>query len=87
MNRRAGRRAVVAGEYSAHGYAVLLCRSTGVSTVYTAGNHPQDSQVVTLAGVGLRRMRGFCLRTCREIAEERRARFGGVSRAPEEEAS
>ena len=85
MIRRAGRKVFVTGEYSACGYAVFLCQSTGVSTVYTAGNDPQDSQVATPAGVGLRQMRRFCLRTCREIAGERRARFGGVSRVSEEE--
>ena len=82
MSRRSRPQAVVAGEYSVHGYAVLLCRRTGVETVYTAGNHPQDSQTVTPKGVGLRQIRGFCIRTCREIAGERHALFGGVSRVP-----
>ena len=83
MSRRSTPRRIVAGEYSVHGYAVLLCSGTRVQALYTAGNHPQDSQAVATKGVGLRRIRGFCIRTCREIAEERRALFGGVSRVPE----
>jgi len=75
---------IVAGEYSICGYAVFLCSGTGVRTVYTAGNHPQDSQAVTSEGIGLMRIRGFCIRTCREIAGERGASFGGVSRVPED---
>ena len=83
MSRRSRPRQIVAGEYSVHGYAVLLCSGTRVQTLYTAGNHSQDSQTVTPKGVGLRRIRGFCIRTCREIAGERRALFGGVSRVPD----
>ena len=74
---------IVVGEYNGDGYAVLLCSGTEVRSLYTAGNHPQDSQAVTPHGVGLRRIRGFCIRTCREIAGERRVLFGGVSRFPE----
>ena len=74
---------IVVGEYNGDGYAVLLCSGTEVRSLYTAGNHPQDSQAVTPHSVGLRRVRGFCIRTCREIAGERRALFGGVGRFPE----
>jgi hypothetical protein len=77
-------RRIVAGEYSSCGYTVLLCSTTGVRTLYTAGNHPQDSQAVTPNGVGLSRIRRFCIRTCREIAGEHGVRFGGVSRVLEE---
>jgi len=80
MSGRLRSRRIVVGEYSGHGYAVLLCSGNSAYTLYTAGNHPQDSQVVTPNGVGLRQVRGFCIRTCREIAGERRALFGGVSR-------
>ena len=74
---------IVTGEYGADGYVVLLSSCKGTHPLYTAGNHPQDSQAVTPNGVGLRHVRGFCIRTCREIAGERRALFGGVSRLPE----
>lgn len=73
---------IIAGEYSEQGYAVLLCSGTRVHTLYTADNHPQDSQVVSPTGVSLRRIRTFCIRTCRKIAGEHRALFGGVNRHP-----
>ena len=82
MSRRSKPMRIVAGEYSSHGYAVLLCSGTGVRILYTAGNHPQDSQAVTPKGVGLSRIRGFCIRTCREIAGEHGALFGGVNLIP-----
>jgi hypothetical protein len=85
MSRQSRPRRIIAGEYNDHGYVVLLCSSTWVHTLYSAGNHPQDSQTVTPNGVGLRQIRGFCIRTCREIAGEHRAFFGGVSRVPENE--
>jgi hypothetical protein len=81
MRSRPGR--IVTGEYSVLGYAVLLCTRAGAQPIYTAGNHPQDSQVVTPAGVGLRQIRRFCIRTCREIACEQQAIFGGVTRIPD----
>jgi hypothetical protein len=78
-------RRTVTGEYNENGYTVLLCCARGVRVVYFAGNHPQDSQEHTPTGVGLRRMRGFCIRTCREVAGERRAKYGGVTRITQEE--
>ena len=75
----------VTGEYCRHGYSVLLCRPGGVGVVYSAGNNPRDSQQAASSGVSLRQLRGFCIRTCREIATERRAAYGGVTRIPEEE--
>lgn len=76
---------IVTGEYNQHGYTVLLCRPDGVRTVYSAGNNPRDSQQNAPTGVGLRQLRGFCIRTCREIATERRADYGGVTRIEEED--
>jgi hypothetical protein len=73
---------IILGEYNCDGYAVLLCTGKKTDTIYTAGNHPQDSQTVIPNGVGLRAIRGFCIRTCMEIAAERNASFGGVSRVP-----
>ena len=78
-------RASVTGEYSGNGYAVSVTSGRGTRTAYTAGNNPSDSQAVSGAGLGLRTLRRFCVRTCREIAAERRARYGGVTRVPEEE--
>ena len=69
---------VVTGEYSAGGYTVMLHRGGRIIGVYSAGNHPHDSQAQATVGVGLRRMRSFCIRTCREIAGEKGAGYGGV---------
>jgi hypothetical protein len=71
---------VVTGEYSEHGYIVFL----NDAPVYSGGNHAQDSTASAPSGsleaVPLRRLRGYCIRTCREIAAEGNARFGGVAR-------
>jgi hypothetical protein len=83
MSRRSKPKRIVVGEYNCDGYAVLLCSGKSTDIVYTAGNHPQDSQESIPRGVGLRAIRGFCIRTCREIAGERNASFGGVSRVLE----
>lgn len=79
------KRPVVHGEYNRCGYTVLLCQKGIASTVYAAGNHPRDSQQQVLPGVCLRKLRAFCIKTCREIAGERHARYGGVTRVYEEE--
>lgn len=76
---------IVMGEYNRHGYTVLICHHGKVRTVYSAGNNPQDSQQQACAGVSLRQLRGFCQKTCREIAMERHADYGGITRVPEEE--
>ena len=78
-------RRVVTGEYSRHGYTVLICHHGSVRTVYSAGNAPQDSQAAGPDRLSLRHLRRFCQRTCREIAAERHARYDGVTRVPEEE--
>lgn len=76
----------VTGEYGRCGYAVFVSSGRGTRAVYTAGNNPSDSQArPDGAALGLRTLRRFCVRTCREIAAERRARYGGVSRIHEEE--
>jgi hypothetical protein len=77
---------IVLGEYNRCGYTVLLCQRGLARTVYTAGNHHRDSQQQALPGVCLRQLRKFCIRTCREIAGERHARYGGVTRVCEENA-
>ena len=79
-----GRRRIVSGEYNRDGYTVLLCHPGGVRAVYSAGNNPQDSQQHTPSGMPLRQLRRFCIKTCREIATERHAEYGGVTRIEEE---
>ena len=78
------RRRIVSGEYNRHGYTVLLGTASGTSAMYSAGNNPQDSQQHMAAGMKLRQLRAFCVKTCREIATERQADYGGVIRIPEE---
>ena len=79
--------ASVTGEYCGSGYSVTVNAPGGASQVYSAGCNPNDSQASASSGLSLRRIRGFCIRTCREIAAERRARYGGVARVREEETS
>ena len=75
----------VTGEYNRNGYAVLLTGKGGTRAVYSAGNHPKDSQASASHGLCLHMIRRFCIRTCREIAAERNARYGGVARIREDE--
>jgi hypothetical protein len=79
------RRRIVSGEYSRSGYTVVLCSSSGESVVHTAGNHPRDSHAVGPDRLTLRQVRSYCIQTCREIAGEQHARYGGVTRIQEEE--
>lgn len=76
---------IVTGEYSRHGYTALLCHHGNVRTVYQAGNNPRDSQAAGPDRLNLRQIRQYCVKTCREIAAERHAGYGGVTRVPEEE--
>ena len=75
----------VTGEYSGNGYAVTLNGQGGATQVYSAGCNPSDSQAGASPGLGLRQLRRFCIRTCREIASELGVAYGGVSRVQEEE--
>jgi hypothetical protein len=77
----------VFGTYNEFGYRVWLGTRKGAECVYSAGNSPHDSQVVTDAefGVGLRKLRSWCIRNCRETAEERGADYTGVERQEEDE--
>ena len=75
----------VTGEYSGTGYAVFVTSGRVTRTAYTAGNNPSDSQAVSGSGLGLRTLRRFCVRTCREIAAELGAACGGVARANDKE--
>jgi hypothetical protein len=78
------RRRIVSGEYSKSGYTVVLCSSAGERVVHTAGNHPRDSHAAGPDRLTLRRVRNYCIRTCREIAAECRAEYGGVNRVEED---
>jgi hypothetical protein len=70
----------VTGEYSENGYDVFA----NGQLVYSAGNHALDSTVCVPPGsaeaVPLRALRRYCSGTCREIADEINATFGGVTR-------
>jgi len=76
---------LVSGEYSRSGYTVLLCHRGSVRAVYSAGTYPRDSQAAGTDRLSLRQIRAYCITTCREIAAERHAQYGGVMRVPEEE--
>jgi len=66
----------VTGAYSAAGYEVLL----DGRPVYAAGSNPHDSALPAAPGRGLpvATIAAYCERTCRDIAAERGAAFGGV---------
>lgn len=71
---------IITGEYSERGYTVFQNNEP----VYSAGNHVGDSAAYVQPGsagaVPSRQLRVFCIRTCREMAAEKNARFGGVER-------
>ncbi len=50
--------------------------------VYEAGNSPYESQAYVSAkdGVGIKRMRQFCISTAHDIAKEQKAHYAGVER-------
>jgi hypothetical protein len=74
---------VVCGEYNKLGYCVL----EGNDEIYSAGNAQGDSYFIVPPTPGrcvsLKELRKFCVRTCKEMAEERGAKFCGVQRVPE----
>ena len=80
-----GKPKVVTGEYDRSGYEVWLWDARGARKVYSAGNNPFDSQAAGVPGLPLREVRRFCLRTCREIAGERKVAVGGVFRREEKQ--
>jgi hypothetical protein len=77
----------VFGTYNRLGYQVWLGRPKGAEVIYSAGNSPHCSVTVTdpESGVGLRKLRSWCIRDCRETAEERGADYTGVERQEEDE--
>jgi hypothetical protein len=77
------RRPMVRGEYNRNGYEVWIAGRI----VYTAGNHAQDSSQPARYDedrLPLKTIRQFCIKTAREIAAERHARFAGVERVKAE---
>jgi hypothetical protein len=82
MNKKSKK--VVVGEYSEWGYEVQIIRGSRMLHSYAAGNHKQDSQQRAALGspeaCGLRQIRRDCIRTARDIAQEHRAQYGGVTR-------
>jgi hypothetical protein len=81
--------AVVVGEYRKWGYEVQVVRGSRILYSYAAGNHKQDSQELALLGspeaCSLRQVRRNCVCTAKDIARERQARYGGVTRQTEEQ--
>ena len=72
----------VIGYYNAGHYSVDL----GDEEVYHAGNSPHDSAVYLSPkmGVGLAKMRKYCIQTAKDIAREQGAKYVGVERIEED---
>lgn len=77
---------IVIGEFSEEGYEVQVIVGVRIVHSYAAGNHHQDSAQSATPGtqeaLRLREIRKLCVRTAKDIAQEHRARFGGVQRQP-----
>lgn len=75
---------VVIGEFSEEGYEVQVISGARIVHSYAAGNHRQDSAQSATPGtpeaLRLRDIRKLCARTTKDIAQEHRARYGGVQR-------
>jgi len=58
--------------YNACEYVIFSTREG--EAIYTAGNHRKDSQVFVdaAAGVGIAKMREYCLGTIQELSAERK---------------
>lgn len=72
---------IVTGEYHETGYEIFV----NGESVYSAGNSDSDSQlrVPPKRGVGLKTLRKFCVKTGKEMAFERFAKWGGCERIPD----
>lgn len=76
------------GEYSALHYVIYEVGKNGnVEPIYEAGNSPFDSHVYVSAedGEGIETMKQFCEHTAKEIAEERRIKYLGITKEEVEE--
>lgn len=73
---------IVVGEFSEEGYEVQVVSGTRIFHSYAASNHPQDSAQKAAPGsaLPLRRLHKLCIHTVREMAQQYRARDGGVKR-------
>lgn len=73
---------IVIGEYNHYGYTLFIANS--IREIYTATNHRQDSgQTVSIGDpdcLPLRKIRQFCIKTGKEIAQEERWKWGEVIR-------
>lgn len=67
---------IVIGYYNTLQYSVAL----NGEEVYKAGNSPYDSQIYVSAndGVGLAKMKSFCIQTSKDLAKEHKAKYLGV---------
>ena len=74
---------MITGQFNECGYTVF---SDG-EEIYSAGNHWADSQASVPPGsvdaVPLATLRRFCASTAKDMAKERRERYGGVEYCPE----
>lgn len=70
---------IITGEYSAIEYTILL----DDQPIYDAGNSLHDSyvRVPGARGIGLAKMREYCIQTAKELAQEHGAEYRGVERA------
>lgn len=80
------RNRTIVGEYSRKGY--ILFHVEGIRELYTAGNHAQDSGLVVPLDspecLPLRKIRSMCVKTGKEMANERGWKWGGASRIRED---
>jgi hypothetical protein len=68
----------VYGEYDKSGYCIFLSDNGDIDEVYRAGNSPFDSYNVVSSGLALRKIREYCIRTGKEIAEENDGKWIGA---------
>ena len=75
----------VIGFYSHHGYEIIVLENS--DTVYSASNHRFDSTQSSSIGspncLSLREIRGFCIKTGKEIAKEKGWIWEGATRIEE----
>jgi len=78
---------VAFGEYNELVYRVYVWENGSLLDLHEAGNAPFDSQgyLPMSDGVGLRKMRAYCIRTTRDMAKEHHSAYGGVERRPVEQ--
>jgi len=74
---------VVFGEYNRYGYTIIF----NDTELLAVGNHKQDSYpIVSLDSpscLSLMKIRNYCIKTGREIAKEKKAKWIGADRIEE----